>query len=424
MVDEELGDKQRFIVTFKKKENRKDKKTDKTEILQQHVGPRLEFIDVGKQEVGFAPPDDPEGKLALDINSYDLRTVFAAMTESEADKLSKDPNVEAVEPDGKVYALDFSYFGISPAVGLTEGAISNLQPEAAKTEAAKGPTAMADAIPWGISAIKAPMCWEATQAKGIYVAVIDTGIWPHADLSGNLLGGISFVPGENWVDGAGHGTHVAGTIAARINGFGVAGVAPAAYLYAIKVLSNSGSGQWSWLMSGLYWMRYYYGCIFDVANMSLGGRGAPAALEAYINYASQHTLLVAAAGNTGQTSDPSVTYPAKYERCLAVSAIQSDNVIAPFSSRGPEVDLCAPGVNIPSTLPGNSYGYLSGTSMAAPHVAGAAALCRGTHRYLTMDQIRDILTRTADDLGNPGKDNNYGYGRVDANEATFARSCG
>ncbi len=415
MVDEELGDKKRFIVTFKPKEKRKDKKTDKTQILQQSIGETKEFVDIGAMEVGFVPRSDPEGKLAYDINDYKLSMVFAAMTESEADALTRDPNVAAVEPDGKVYALDFSYFGMSPAAGLTGDAGVNLQPVTAK-----GPTAMADAVPWGISAIKAPTCWEATQAKGIYVAVIDTGIWPHNDLSGNLLGGISFVPGENWIDGAGHGTHVAGTIAARINGFGVVGAAPAAYLYAIKVLSNTGSGQWSWLMSGLYWMAHYYGCLFDVANMSLGGSSAPAALEAYINYASQHTLLVAAAGNSGGA----VGYPAKYQRCLAVSAIQSNNVIAPFSSRGPEVDLCAPGVDILSTLPGNSYGYLSGTSMAAPHVTGAAALCRGTHRYLTMDQIRDILTKTADDLGNPGKDDNYGYGRVDANEATFARSCG
>ncbi len=414
-MEEELGGKNRYIITFKKKEMRKDKETDKTEILQQSVGPRLDFVDVGKQAMGFAPPDDPEGLVALEINDYELPMVFAALTDGEAGMLSKDPNIAAVEPDGKVYALDFPYFEMSPEAGMIGGA--DLGPQA---PAAEGPSAQADYMPWGVSRVKAPMCWEATKGKGIYVAVLDTGIWPHNDLKGNLLGGISFVPGQSWVDGHGHGTHVAGTIAARINGFGVVGVAPSAYLYGIKVLGNAGWGNWSWLMSGLYWMRQYYGCTFDVANMSMGDSSAPAALEAYINYASQTTLLVAAAGNNGGP----VIYPAKYPRCLAVSAIQSNNVIAPFSSRGPEVELCGPGVNIVSTVPGNSYATMSGTSMASPHVAGAAALCRGTHRYLDMDHIRNILKGTADDLGNPGKDDLYGYGRVDCNQATFARTCG
>ena len=416
---EELSGKERYIVTFKKKDMRTEKDLDKTEILQRSVGPRLEFIDVGKQAVGFAPSDDPEGLVALDIDDYELPMVFAALTEGEAGMLSKDPNVAAVEPDGIVYALDFAYTEMAPEGGLVDSMVA-----APPAPAAEGPSAQADSVPWGISRVKAPMCWEATKGKGIYVAVLDTGIWQHNDLRGNLLGGVSFVPGENWVDLNGHGTHVAGTIAARINGFGVVGVAPSAYLYAIKVLNRNGEGRWSWLMSGLYWMRKYYGCTFDVANMSIGASSAPAALESYINYASQQTLLVAASGNDGGP----VNYPAKYGRCMAVSAIDSSNVITPWSCRGTEVDLCAPGLNILSTLPGNSYGYLSGTSMAAPHVAGAAALCRGTHRYLDMDHIRRILIATADDpvhRGDPrGKDDKYGYGRVDCNGATFARTCG
>ena len=414
MMEEELNGKKRYIVTFEKKDKRTDKKTDKNEILQKSVGPKLQFVDIGQQDIGFAPRDDPENVLAFDINEFDLPMVFVAMTEAEADALSKDPNVDAVEPDGKVYALDISPFDMAPEGGL----IDNLVPAASTAE---GPSAQADSVPWGISSVKAPMCWEATKGKGIYVAVIDTGIAPHADLSGNLLGGISFVPGESWVDGNGHGTHVAGTIAARINGFGVVGVAPAAYLYAIKVLPNSGPGNWSWLMSGLYWMRKYYGCTFDVANMSLGASSAPTAVETYINYAAQQTLLVAAAGNS--YGGP-VGYPAKYSKCLAVSSIRSNNSIAAHSSVGPEVELCAPGENILSTIPGNRYGYKNGTSMAAPHVSGAAALCRGTHRGVDMDTIRKILISTADDLGNPGKDNNYGYGKVDCNGATFHRTCG
>lgn len=414
-MEEGLSGKNRYIITFRKKEMRKDKETDKTEILQQSVGPRLDFVDVGKQAAGFAPPDDPEGLVALEINDYELPMVFAALTDGEAGALSKDPNIAAVEPDGKIYALDFPYFEMSPEGGVVEG--MDLAPQ---SPVAGGPSAQADYLSWGVGRVKAPACWDATKGKGIYVAVMDTGIWPHNDLKGNLIGGISFVPGESWVDGHGHGTHVAGTIAARMNGSGVVGVAPSAYLYGIKVLNNGGSGNWSWLMSGLYWMRKYHGCTFDVANLSLGASSAPASVEAYINYAAQKTLLVTAAGNSGGA----VHYPAKYPKCLAVSAIDSSNTIPSWSCRGPEVELCAPGVNIVSTIPGNSYSYMSGTSMAAPHVAGAAALCRGTHRYLDMDHIRNILKGTADDLGNPGKDDKYGYGRVDCNQATFAKTCG
>ena len=414
-MEEELGGKNRYIITFRKKEMRKDKETDKTEILQQSVGPRLDFVDVGKQAAGFAPPDDPEGLVALEINDYELPMVFAALTDGEAGALSKDPNIAAVEPDGKIYALDFPYFEMSPEGGVVEG--MDLAPQ---SPVAGGPSAQADYLSWGVGRVKAPACWDATKGKGIYVAVMDTGIWPHNDLKGNLLGGISFVPGQSWVDGHGHGTHVAGTIAARMNGSGVVGVAPSAYLYAIKVLSNGGSGNWSWLMSGLYWMRKYHGCTFDVAAMLLGSSSAPSAVEAYINYAAQQTLLVVPAGSSGG----GVGYPAKYDKCLAVSAIDSSNVITPWSSRGNEVELCAPGVNILSTIPGNSYGYMSGTSMAASHVAGAAALCRGTHRYLDMDHIRTILRTTAYDFGNPGKDDKYGYGRVNCLGATFAKTCG
>jgi len=410
---EEFGGKQRYIVTFKRKDRRADTETDKAGILQQSVGPRLNFVDVGACAAGFAPPDDPEGLIALDINDFENPMVSAALSDGEAGVLSKDPNVQAVEPDGKVYALDISPYEMLPG-GDVLGGLG--EPSAV----AEGPSAKADVVPWGISRVKAPMCWEATKAKGIHVAVLDTGIWPHNDLKGNLLGGVSFVPGESWADGNGHGTHVAGTIAAAANGFGVVGVAPSAYLYAVKVLSNGGSGYWSWLMSGLYWMKKYYGCTFDVANMSLGASSAPSTLKGYIDYAAQNTLLVAAAGNSGGA----VGYPAKYDKCLAVGAIKSNNSIASFSCHGPEVELCAPGVDILSTLPGNRYGTLSGTSMAAPHVSGAAALCRGTHRGLDMDHIKNILISTADDLGNPGKDDYYGYGRVDCNGATFWRTCG
>ena len=393
---------------FQEKEQRKNKDDDKDAILQQCVGPRLNFLDVGTQLPSFAPQDNSEGLVAFDINDYEFPVVTAHMTDGEAGQLSKDANVASVEMDGLMYAQS----------SVMNPEITDYTSNSSTLVDAQAPSAQA-VIPWGVDRVKAPQCWEASKGDGITVAVLDTGIFPHRDLSGNLMGGISFVPGENWVDSQGHGTHVAGTIAAKSSG-SIVGVAPSVNIFAIKVLSNSGSGQWSWLQNGLYWMRRYYGCTFDVANLSLGGASAPSTLRNFCAYAAQRTLLVCAAGNNGG----SVIHPARYPECIAVSAIAGNNTIAGFSSRGPEVELTAPGVNVYSTLPGNLYGFKSGTSMAAPHVSGAAALCRGTHRGLDMDAIRSILKKHADNLGNPGKDDLYGYGLVDCRGSVYDKTCG
>lgn len=213
------------------------------------------------------------------------------------------------------------------------------------------------------------------------------------------------------MDGNGHGTHCAGTIAAAINGAGVVGVAPAAFLFAVKVLSSSGSGAWSNLIAGIDW------CITNrmrIVSMSLGAPSAPSAVETICNTAwSKGLLLIAAAGNEGGP----VGAPAKFGSVVAVSAIDSGNLLASFSNRGPEVELCAPGVNVLSTLPGGTHGRLSGTSMACPHVSGAAALAWGGHRYSDNVTVRRLLARTSDNLGIPGRDEKFGYGRVDAAQA-------
>jgi len=215
-----------------------------------------------------------------------------------------------------------------------------------------------------------------------------------------------------------HGTHCAGTIAAAINDVGVIGVAPAAYLYAVKVLNRSGSGQFSWIIAGIDW------CInngIKIISMSLGAPSAPTAVETICNIAwSKGLLIVAAAGHSGHTSTgtpTSVGFPARYATVIAVSAIDSGNVITAFSSAGPEVELCAAGLNVLSTVPGGGYGTKSGTSMACPHVSGAAALAWGGHRYSDNVTIRRLLAWTSDNLGDPERDALYGYGLVDAEQA-------
>lgn len=401
-------DRSPYIVKFKEKTKRKNKDLDKTKILQEHIEPTMTFNKLEQITDNFTPNISSDALIATDVNDYELRTVFLHLTQKEISALKKDENVEYVQPDG-VFTISDLYHAHT----------TFQSPELVTATTTAGVSPQAETIPWGIERVKAPICWDASKGKDITVAVLDTGVSPHPDLDGNLLTGISFVPGETWHDGNGHGTHVAGTIAARDNGSGVVGVAPSASIKPMKVLSNSGSGQWSWLMQALYQLEKNYTWI-DVANMSLGGQGAPDALEDYCRYASRHCLLVAAAGN----ESTGVGHPAKYDSVLAVSALDNSNNLASFSNRGPEVELSAPGVGILSLRPGGGYATLSGTSMASPHVAGVAALCRGTHRYSDMDDIRNILQLTATDLGTPGRDNNFGYGLVNCPGAAFRRSVG
>jgi subtilisin len=204
-------------------------------------------------------------------------------------------------------------------------------------------------------------------------------------------------------------------VAAAFNGQGVVGVAPYAYLHPVKVLSATGEGQWSWLIAAIDWVTEKKGP--RILSMSLGGGGAPAALEQMADSAyDDGCLLVAAAGNSGPGND-TVGQPASYDSVVAVSAIDSSDQIASFSSRGPEVELAAPGVNVLSTTQGGGYGNKSGTSMACPHVAGAAAMAWGGHRTTNNKQIRKLLQMTAVNLGPTGRDEEYGFGRVDDHQA-------
>jgi subtilisin len=387
--------KRTVIVTFKPKDKRPDKKKDKVDVVREEIKTEVRFFTVDDFSRGVAVPSGmPEEVIGYDVNRYEAPIVIAHLPEDEIDALKKNENVATVEDDGPCWAL--GEFGglVSPVV---EGQ----------------PSVQAETIPAGVAQIKAPAAWDCTKGKVIKVGVLDTGIdYTHPDLAPNYKGGISFVSGESsTMDFKGHGTHCAGTIAAALNGLGVVGVAPAAYLYAVKVLDKTGSGAWSNLIAGIDW------CVnkkdLNILSMSLGGDSAPTALETMCKLAwSQGALLIAAAGNNGGN----VGYPAKYQSVIAVSAIDSANNIPVWSSRGVEVELCAPGVSVLSTIPGGGYGNMSGTSMACPHVSGAAALAWGSHRYTNNVTIRRLLAWRADDLGSPGRDPEHGFGRVDAEQ--------
>lgn len=272
--------------------------------------------------------------------------------------------------------------------------------------------AAAQTVPWGVQRVNAPQVHSAGQkGSGVKVAILDTGIRTnHPDLT--VYGGYDTTGKGSYNDDNGHGTHVAGTVAALDNSIGVLGVAPAARLYAVKVLDSSGNGSYSNIIAGIQWA---INNDMDIINMSLGGSVGSTALQNACNAAyNAGILLVAAAGNDGTASGNTecINYPAKYSSVIAVGSITSSNVRSSFSGTGSTLELMAPGSNIYSTTYNGGYGTMSGTSMACPHVAGVAALIWAAKPSLTNVQLRNVLNTTANDMWNdPWR---YGNGLVDA----------
>ncbi len=263
-------------------------------------------------------------------------------------------------------------------------------------------------IPWGVKRLNAAAAWDYTAGEGVKVAIIDTGMdYTHPDLAANYKGGYNaIVSTASPMDDQGHGTHVSGTIGAVRNGSGVVGVAPKASLYAVKVLDKNGSGQYSWIVDGIDWAIANH---MQVINMSLGGGSGTEALKQVMIKAEQAGIAVVCAA--GNDSGP-VNYPAKYPQAIAVSASDNADKIASFSSRGAEIAVIAPGVNIYSTRKGGGYTTMSGTSMASPHVAGLAALAIGAGAK-TPAEVRKAFKAAASPLPNL-KPTDQGAGLVDA----------
>lgn len=288
---------------------------------------------------------------------------------------------------------------------------------------------------WNIALVEAPKAWEAGfTGKGVNLAVLDTGIANHQDLT--ITGGVSCVPGtDSYHDGEGHGTHCAGIIAGKGSSHQAYSVAPDCNLYAVKVLDDGGSGQASWVIAGMEWCTRNN---IQVASMSLGGQNAPQVGygRAIKQCLANDVLVVCAAGNCYKpvpgscaAGFPWVESPANSYRKetfseetviyspIAVGAIDHKLQIAPFSSRGTNssnwnpVTVAAPGVSIYSTYLSNGYEYLSGTSMACPHVAGLAALIMQEHSGATPQFIRQEIVSRATALGSaPYPNEPYGHG--------------
>lgn len=344
--------------------------------------------------VGFYGYDEPTKEKLVKDNGGKLKKTFNLISAVSADisdenitKLKKDPRVKYIVND-TVYTMTDEY-----------------------TSA------------WGVQHINSREVHnQSIYGEGVKIAVLDTGIiGTHEDLKDNYEGGYDFVnndpdPLDDNCDTQAvtcHGTHVSGIIAARNNGIGVVGVAPNASIYAVKVLHASGSGDTSWIIAGLQWAVDNN---MTIATMSFGGADNIAMHEAVDNAYNAGILLVASAGNN---YGGAVLYPAAYDSVIAVSATDGNDQPAGSSNIGPKIELAAPGVNIYSTVRGG-YGILSGTSMAAPHVTGVAALIYSTNfsdvngdGEKNNKDVRELLHK-AKDLGTPGKDDIFGYGLVDA----------
>jgi subtilisin family serine protease len=328
------------------------------------------------------------------IHEYSIiPAISIEIPESAIQGLSRNPNVIRIEPDAEAWAL--------PSTNKTPPGLAK------KPSPPPPPPPSGQQLPWGVNRIDAELAWNAGyKGANVKVAVIDTGIdLDHPDL--NPISGYDFVNDDPVADDDnGHGTHVAGIIAALNNEIGVVGVAPDASLYAVKVLDSTGSGYYSDIIAGIEW------CVINqiaVVNMSLGGTYNSPDLEAACNLASKAgVLLVASAGNSGNRSGrgDNINYPAKYDCVIAVAATDSSDNRASFSSTGLALDIAAPGVSIYSTYKGGVYATMSGTSMAAPHVTGTLALL-----------LSGNILETADDLGSPEWDSLYGWGLVDAEES-------
>ena len=276
---------------------------------------------------------------------------------------------------------------------------------------------------WDLTKINVAAANARTTGTGVTVAVIDTGVdAAHPDLAGQVLPGADFVTDTTGVssDPNGHGTHVAGTIAALTgNGVGVASVAPGVKILPVRVLDANGSGYMSDAATGIVWAADHGA---NVINMSLGATAQVEAVTNAISYArSKGVTVVAAAGNS-RTSGSPTSWPAADPGVIAVAATDSADQVAYYSNQGSYVDVAAPGSSILSTYPTakGSYATLQGTSMASPHAAAVAALLKAYNPSLTPDQVEKAMESTAADLGTAGKDTDFGYGRIDAAAALAA----
>ncbi|WP_199617189.1 S8 family peptidase [Paenibacillus alkalitolerans] len=244
-------------------------------------------------------------------------------------------------------------------------------------------------VPSGIRLLRVPSVWNRASGAKVKIGVIDTGVdYQHPDLQSILSRGINLVnPRTLPHDDNGHGTHIAGTIAAT-GRWGMSGIAPRATIYPVKAFDHNGSAFVSDIIHGIDW------CVqngVDIINMSFGMRKrSEAMLEAVRNATRSGVVIVASSGNDGKRGY--VDYPARFAQTISVGAIDSKGKVAHFSNRGKRIDVYAPGERVLSTWPNRRYHEMSGTSMATSHVTGIVALLLSANPRLTPQQLKQIVS--------------------------------
>jgi subtilisin len=272
-------------------------------------------------------------------------------------------------------------------------------------------------IPWGVSQIKAPLTWNKADGQMVKIGVIDTGIdYSHPDLRHCIGHGINLIhTSMPPLDDNGHGTHIAGTIAAAGTPQGIVGVAPKATIHAVKAFDRNGSAYVSDIIAGIDW------CVqndLDIINMSFGMKTYNKSLELAVKNAYRSgIIIVASCGNDGRKAF--IDYPARFPHVISVGATTRNNKVAPFSNRGRKIDVYAPGEKIYSAWLHGKYHELSGTSMATSHVSGVIALMLSAKPNLKPVQIKQILKKSSIALGK-NKKAGWSAGRINARRAINA----
>ena len=398
----------KYMITFKRKDLRPNKRDDKFELFRHIVGLEdvRDILDLSRyKDNHMTEPIRKTVSTVTDINSYECPFVFARLTEYQVGRLRRDPNVLIVEEDGMWYA----------------------------TEELQG---------YQVPKLRAPNAWAAPlscRGQGANVASIDTGVNPHLDLGANLKINQNFTarPGTAAEDANHHGTHVAGiTGALEGNNDGIQGIAPNCNIWNLRAGDQNGGFQQT---DSIEAIQYATQNSAHVINMSFGGTasGNSAGEQAVTAAWNAEILLFGAAGNTG--IQEAAFYPAAYPNVLGVSNLnETGDALVPGvgfgSSWGTYVDFTTPGHNIVSLAENNLYRTLSGTSMACPAASGVAALCVQAYNSAPACPPRDpsskrnvvianVLAQTAIKTGLSGagpvgtRDIRYGYGLLQAGTA-------
>ncbi|CDQ18925.1 Serine protease, subtilisin family [Halobacillus karajensis] len=348
--------------------------------------------DLTRVIIGFDESMNHEILESVDIHyTYDeIPAVSASISKEEEKWLKAIPGIEWVEDDQKI-----------------------------KTSAQKET--------WGYESTKTPQSREwGLRGDGVKIAIIDTGIDPdHPDL--DITKGVSVLDEtESWSDDNGHGTHVAGVIAAEDNDIGVVGVAPDADIYAVKALNKEGDGWESEIIAGIEWAIKEK---VDIINLSLTSCQPSTGMKNTLKEAEEAGISVVAASGNGVLCSGEylndVMYPARYESVISVGAVDEKNTRALFSYGGKSLDFVAPGTNIYSTYittenDPDGYRSMNGTSMAAPYVSGVLALTMEAYPNTSKDKWHELLEQHTVDLGEEGKDYDYGHGLVQSLSKPFA----